>query len=108
MGESCVRADPRPGARFDYKPVSPDVLDRALHIQAVCEEHDTPLRAAALRFPFGHSSVASVLIGSRTAAQVNDAVAMSRRWLPDALWQRLRAERLLPGRVPAPVDTQFP
>lgn len=60
---SGLLADPRPGARFDYKPVSPDVLDRALHIQAVCEEHDTPLRAAALRFPFGHSAVASVLIG---------------------------------------------
>ncbi|MGW0497343.1 aldo/keto reductase [Streptomyces sp. NPDC003007] len=105
---SGLLAQPRPDAKFDYKQVPPDILDRALRIRAVCDDHDTPLRAAALRFPFGHPAVASVLIGSRTAAQVDDAAAMARRSLPDALWQQLRSEHLLPDHVPVPIDAQFP
>ncbi|HVK22909.1 MAG TPA: aldo/keto reductase [Actinokineospora sp.] len=101
---SGLLADPRPGATFDYKPVSPDILDRALRIQAVSHEHDTPVRAAALRFPFGHPAVASVLIGARTADQVRDAVAMAARTMPDELWSDLRAAGLLHPRAPTPIS----
>jgi D-threo-aldose 1-dehydrogenase len=101
---SGLLADPRPDARFNYRPVPRDVLDKALRIKAVCEEHGTPLRAAALRFPFGHPAVASVLIGSRTAEEVADAVAMAKRSLPDALWQHLHADGLLPEHVPTPAS----
>jgi D-threo-aldose 1-dehydrogenase len=93
---------PRPGATYDYAPAPQPVLDRALRLLAVTERHGVPLRAAALRFPFGHPSVASVLTGARSAEEVRDTVEQSRRPLPDALWDDLRAEGLLAEGAPVP------
>jgi D-threo-aldose 1-dehydrogenase len=95
-------ADPKPGATYNYEPVPESVLDRALRIKAVAERHGVPLRAAALRFPFGHPAVASVLVGARSVAEVRDAAAMFRHPVPAALWEELRAEKLLPDGVPVP------
>jgi D-threo-aldose 1-dehydrogenase len=99
---SGLLADPKPGAMYDYGPVTEDVLGRAVRMQAVCGRNDVPLRSAALHFPFGHPAVASVLIGSRTAAEVRDAVAMARRPVPVAVWTGLRDCGLLPDTVPTP------
>jgi D-threo-aldose 1-dehydrogenase len=57
---------PRPGATYDYAPAARPVLDRALRLLEVTERHGVPLRAAALRFPFGHRAVAGVLTGARS------------------------------------------
>ncbi|MFF4656280.1 aldo/keto reductase [Streptomyces sp. NPDC001381] len=93
---------PRPGATYDYAPAPRPVLDRALRLQAVCEHHGVPLRAAALRFPFGHPAVGSVLTGARSPQEVRDTVEQLRRPIPDALWDELRAEGLLDPATPVP------
>ncbi|MCF2128135.1 aldo/keto reductase [Strepomyces sp. STD 3.1] len=99
---SGLLADPVPGATYDYAAAPSDLLDRAVRMRAVTEAHGLPLRAAALRFPFGHPAVASVLVGARSAAQVVDAVAQVRGPAPGAVWDDLRAQGLLPGGVPVP------
>jgi D-threo-aldose 1-dehydrogenase len=99
---SGLLADPRPGATFDYAPAPPGLVERAGRLQAVCARHGVPLRAAALAFPFGHPAVASVLVGARTAAEVQDAAAMLDRPVPGDLWTELVAEGLLPDHVPIP------
>ncbi|RAG83442.1 aldo/keto reductase [Streptacidiphilus pinicola] len=103
---SGLLADPRPGATFDYAPAAPELLDRALRMRAVCEAAGVPLRAAALRFPFGHPAVAGVLVGARSAAEIGDAAALLRTPVPAALWAALRAEGLLPPDVPVPTSDQ--
>jgi D-threo-aldose 1-dehydrogenase len=99
---SGLLAQPRPGATFDYAPAPDSLLDRALRIEAICVRHGVPLRAAALRFPYGHPAVASVLTGARSAEEVRDTVAMLRLPLPGALWDDLRAAGLLPTHAPVP------
>jgi aryl-alcohol dehydrogenase-like predicted oxidoreductase len=94
---------PRPDATYDYAPAPQPVLDRALRLLEVCERHGVPLRAAALRFPFGHRAVASVLTGARSPQEVRDTVEQLRRPLPHALWDELRAEGLLDPDTPVPV-----
>jgi D-threo-aldose 1-dehydrogenase len=94
---------PRPGATYDYAPAPQPVLDRALRLLEVTERHGIPLRAAALRFPFGHPAVASVLTGARSPEEVRDTVEQLRRPIPDALWEELRAEGLLAEDTPVPV-----
>ncbi|MGQ4386962.1 aldo/keto reductase [Streptomyces sp. SAS_270] len=96
---------PRPGATYDYAPAPQPVLDRALRLLEVTERHGVPLRAAALRFPFGHPAVASVLTGARTAEEVRDTVEQLRRPIPDALWEELHAEGLLAEGTPVPLST---
>ncbi|WP_053740762.1 aldo/keto reductase [Streptomyces sp. NRRL WC-3618] len=93
---------PRPGATYDYAPAPQPVLDRALRLLAVAERHGVPLRAAALRFPFGHPAVASVLTGARSPQEVHDTVEQLRRPLPRALWDELRAAGLLNPNTPVP------
>ncbi|MFC9701355.1 aldo/keto reductase [Streptomyces sp. NPDC056943] len=99
---------PRPGATYDYAPAPQPVLDRALRLLAVTERHGVPLRAAALRFPFGHPAVASVLTGARSPEEVRDTVEQLRRPIPDALWDELRAEGLLDPGTPVPVPAGEP
>ena len=101
---SGLLADPRPGATFDYAPAPDDLLARALAVREVCERHGVPLRAAALRFPFGHPAVASVLVGARSAAEARDAAAMLAHPVPAALWADLTARGLLDPTVPAPEE----
>ena len=99
---SGLLADPRPGATFDYAQAPDDLLRRALRMKAVCERHGVPLRAAALRFPFGHPAVSGVVVGMRSAGEVRDAAAMIGSMIPDGLWDDLRGEGLLPESVPVP------
>ncbi|MEH0573529.1 MULTISPECIES: aldo/keto reductase [Streptomyces] len=96
---------PRPGATYDYAPAPRPVLDRALRLLEVTERHGVPLRAAALRFPFGHPAVASVLTGARSPEEVRDTVEQLHRPIPDALWDELRAEGLLAPGAPVPAAT---
>jgi D-threo-aldose 1-dehydrogenase len=86
---SGLLADPRPGARFDYAPATPELVARALRLRRACAAYDVPLRAAALQFPLQHPTVASVLVGCRSPAEVEDNVALFDHEIPDALWHDL-------------------
>ncbi|MBT2398773.1 aldo/keto reductase [Streptomyces sp. ISL-100] len=103
---SGLLADPRPGATYDYAPAPMDLLDRALRAKAVAGRHGVPLRAAALRFPFGQTAVASVLAGARSAAEVADAAAMFATRAPARMWEELRGESVLGADVPVPVEVE--
>ncbi|MGW4734458.1 aldo/keto reductase [Streptomyces shenzhenensis] len=101
---SGLLADPRPGATFDYTTAPGDLVARALDLKNVCERHGVPLRAAALRFPFGHPAVTSVLVGARSAAEIEDAAALLHHRVPAALWAELKERGLLPTDVPTPPE----
>ncbi|MER7758077.1 aldo/keto reductase [Kitasatospora sp. NPDC097643] len=103
---SGLLADPKPGATFDYSAAPAELLDRALRLKETCERYGVPLRAAALRFPFGHPAVASVLVGTRSAAEARDAAAMLDHPVPDELWAELKETGLLPADVPTPVEAE--
>ncbi|GAQ67526.1 aldo/keto reductase [Streptomyces scabiei] len=102
---SGLLTDPRPGATYDYAPAPENVLQRALLLKEVTERHGVPLRAAALRFPLGHPAVAGVLTGARSSDEVRDTVRQCRHPVPDALWDELRAARLIAPDAPVPAET---
>lgn len=99
---SGLLADPRPGAMFDYAPAPAELVDRALAVRAVCERHGVPLKAAAIQFPLGHPAVASVVIGARSVAEIEENVAMFTHPIPEQLWSELKSEKLLAEEVPTP------
>ncbi|MQA95548.1 MAG: aldo/keto reductase [Streptosporangiales bacterium] len=99
---SGLLADPRPGAPYDYKPAPPDRLRRARAIARVCAAHGVPLRAAAMRFPLGHPSVAGVIVGCRGPEEVDDNADLFARDVPAALWPDLRVTGLLDPAAPVP------
>jgi len=101
---SGLLADPRQAATYDYAPAPEAIVRRALEIERVCLEHGVPLRAAALRFGFGHPAVISALIGVRDAGQAEDCAALAGVAIPTELWQDLRSRRLLPPDAPVPTE----
>ncbi|MEU6860485.1 aldo/keto reductase [Glycomyces sp. NPDC046736] len=99
---SGILADPSPGARFDYAGADRQVLARAQAISTICDRYDTPLRAAALQFTAAHPAVASILVGARNPAEVDDALAMYAHPIPGALWHDLKRAGLLTEEAPVP------
>ncbi len=89
-------------ARFNYAPAAREWVERTAAIEAVCEHHGVPLRAAALQFPLAHPAIDIVMVGARSAAEWQDALAMVNHPIPAAFWQGLRAEGLLPDAAPTP------
>ena len=86
---------PGPGDRYDYRPVSHDVLERTTKIARVCEQFGVDLPTVAGAFAARHPAVTSVVVGLRTPAQVHELVARWGRTIPDALWAALGDQGLV-------------
>ncbi|WP_035697494.1 aldo/keto reductase [Glycomyces tenuis] len=99
---SGILAAPDAGATFDYAAADGALVAKARAIAEVCARHGVPLRAAALQFPLAHPAVASILVGARTPAEVDDALAMFAHPIPEALWHDLKRTGLLPEEAPTP------
>lgn len=91
-----------PGAYYNYAPASPEILERVRRIEAVCARHQVRLATAALRFPLGHPSVATVIPGARTPEEVAQNQAIFEAPVPDELWSELKHEGLLRADAPTP------
>ena len=91
------------GARFNYQPAPPHILERVRQIESVCERHGVTLAAAALQFVLAHPAVKSVIPGAMSEREVQQNVALLRETIPPRLWTDLKAAKLL--RYDAPVLT---
>ena len=89
-------------AHYDYAPAPPEILERVARIEAVCARHGVSIAAAALQFPLGHPSVASVIPGARSAKHVERNVEIMRTTIPADLWAELKHEGLLRADAPVP------
>lgn len=99
---SGILADPKPGARFNYVAAPTELLERARKIQEVCNRHSVPLKAAAIQFPLGHPAVGCVVVGCRSAAQLDESIEMFETAIPTSMWQELKAQGLLRSDAPTP------
>jgi D-threo-aldose 1-dehydrogenase len=99
---SGLLVDPKPGAMYNYAPAPDHVVERAVRIRQVCERFEVPLRAAALRFPFAHPAVRTVVVGARSPAEIDDNLDLLRRDIPPELWIALKEEGLLRSDAPTP------
>ena len=89
---------PRPAAdaKFDYEQAPAEVVARANAIADVCERFGVTLPDVAVAYPLRHPAVVSVVLGTRTAAQVASNVGRYETPIPDGLWDALRDGGLLP------------
>jgi D-threo-aldose 1-dehydrogenase len=87
---------------YNYEPAPDRVIDKVRRIEAVCDRHHVPLAAAALQFPLAHPLVASVIPGLDSPERVEQTATLYRHKIPAALWQDLRAEKLLRPDAPVP------
>jgi D-threo-aldose 1-dehydrogenase len=91
-----------PGARYRYAEATPEILARVKWIETVCARHNVPLAAAALQFPLGHPSVASVIPGALLPDHVIRNLVAFRHAIPADFWAELKHEGLLRPDAPTP------
>ncbi|GAA1963594.1 aldo/keto reductase [Agromyces allii] len=94
---SGLLSRPRPpaDARYDYAQAPDAVIARANEIADVCEAFGVTLPEAALAFALRHPAVASVVVGMRTAEQVEQTLERAAVTVPDELWSTLVERGLL-------------
>ncbi|MFE5394508.1 aldo/keto reductase [Streptomyces sp. NPDC056568] len=95
-------AEPGPGTPHAHTGVAPETAARITAWRKLCGRFEVPLLAAALQFPWGHPAVAAVVVGARTAAEVEQSAAWLSHPLPAELWGEARHAGLLPKGCPAP------
>lgn len=87
----------RDGAHYNYQPAPQSVLDHARRLAAVCAEYDVELPAAAIQFSLHHPAVETVVVGARTAWQIQQNIEFMSARIPEELWNALAREGLVPA-----------
>jgi D-threo-aldose 1-dehydrogenase len=98
LSKPVVAAD----AKYNYEDAPAALVERARAIAAVCERHGVTLPEVAIQFALGHPAVVSVVVGSRTAEQMNANAAYFSTPIPAELWDELKSSGLLGAEVPTP------
>jgi D-threo-aldose 1-dehydrogenase len=88
--------------KFNYGDAPKSVIERADRLGQVCATFGVELPAAALQFPLAHPAVVSVVVGSRSAAEIDQAVRWVEQPLPDDLWDELKRQGLIEAAAPVP------
>lgn len=99
---SGLLIDPKPGATYNYAPAGPEVVARAVALKEACARFGVELRHAALHFPLAHPSVATIVAGARTAAEIEENATLLRTPVPEDLWAHLAEEGLIRKDAPLP------
>jgi D-threo-aldose 1-dehydrogenase len=87
---------------YDYAPAPKHIIDKVAKIEAICAQYQVTLAAAALQFPLGHPSVASVIPGLGSARRVQHTIELFNEVIPHEFWQTLKDENLLAQEAPTP------
>lgn len=88
------------GAYFHHKEADEQTLQRVAKIQAICQQHNVALQAVAMQFPLFHPAIASVVVGSRSAARMQKNVDFMHVNIPTKLWDDLKSEGVIPQEAP--------
>ena len=86
---------PKPDATYGYRVAKAGIMEKAREIERICARHNVPLGAVALRFPFGHPAVISVIPGPNAPEQVRQNLKWMAHPVPAGLWADLRQEGLI-------------
>jgi D-threo-aldose 1-dehydrogenase len=78
------------GETFHYTAAPPEIVARRDELERICARHGVPLAAAALQFPLRHDAVAAVVVGARSAAEIEEDVRLFDFPIPDELWTELK------------------
>lgn len=90
------------GDTYDYATAPPAIRERTEALKAICREYDVALPAAALQFSAAHPAMTSVVVGARSAKEVDEIVGWWSAPLPAELWDALKARGALLPDAPTP------
>lgn len=88
---SGILARPEVGddSRYEYAEAPAELLDRARGLAALADAHRVELPDLAVQHPLRHPAITSVVLGMRTAQQVQQNIARMQREIPAELWDQI-------------------
>lgn len=95
------------GTTWNYGAAPDHILNRVKRINEICQSFDVPLAAAALQFPLGHDTVASVIPGLRNQDELSASLAWAHTVIPAGLWEALKQADLLHPDAPVPTGNPY-
>jgi D-threo-aldose 1-dehydrogenase len=90
------------GSHYAYREAIGPVLAARQRLTSICDRYGVALPAAALQFTAAHPAITSVVVGARSAAEVEAILSWSRERVPPGLWSELRGAGLIPEDAPTP------
>jgi D-threo-aldose 1-dehydrogenase len=93
---------PVEGARYQYRPAPPEIIDKTRRIEELCQRYDVPLRVAAVHFAAAHPAIKSLILGSVSQTEAEDNRQIWEAEIPSALWQDLHDTGLIEASAPTP------
>jgi D-threo-aldose 1-dehydrogenase len=90
------------GSRYAYRPADQARVEIRNRLSEICARYGVELPAAALQFTGAHPAITSIVVGARSAHEVEAIFQWSRAPIPAALWADLHAANLIPLDAPTP------
>jgi D-threo-aldose 1-dehydrogenase len=88
---SGLLADPDKNKTFDYVDATPEILQKANAIAELARSHGFSLPHVAVQFGLRNASVASIVIGARTAREIGEDLLYATQEIPTTFWDDLQA-----------------
>lgn len=88
------------GTTYAYREAPPELLDWVKQLEALCDERDVPLPAAALHFSMRHPGIHSTVVGIGKPRRVVDLLGYLDAPIDDDFWDEI--DRL--GAPPSTID----
>lgn len=95
------------GDMWNYAKAPSEILAKRNALQAVCQQFQISLPAAALQFPLAHPAVVSVIPGVRHTHELTEILAWSQLSIPTAFWDTLKEQGLLSTTAPTPLTNLY-
>jgi D-threo-aldose 1-dehydrogenase len=99
---SGILATGASGGKYDYRDAPADVVTRVRALEAVCQRHGVPLKAAAAQFVRAHPAITSIILGVESPEQVAENIAVFDVPISREFWQDLKEAKLIDERAPLP------
>ncbi len=90
-GGGMLAKGPDAHPRYAYRDAAPELVERARQMARVCQHHEVPLAAAALRFSLRDPRIASTIVGVSTPEQINQTLELARHPIQEELWAQVDA-----------------
>jgi D-threo-aldose 1-dehydrogenase len=90
-GGGILSRRPENFPRYAYREADDVTLQRAQQMQAICDEYDVPLAAAALQFSMRDQRITSTVAGMTRPQRIAQTFDLACYPIPEETWERLEA-----------------
>jgi D-threo-aldose 1-dehydrogenase len=84
--------------------IPPDVIQKRDKLRAVAERHGVDLRTAALQFSAAAPEAVALVVGARSAQQIQEDWNAMQARIPAEFWDELKSEKLVEQEAPTPAN----